>query len=77
MKSYTFLGCTNDGAAYCDRCCPDPDVCEDEHGAIFADSEWDCSPPTCDACGEPIDGVQVIHTPTALGGYCRYCEAEL
>ncbi|KKK54305.1 hypothetical protein LCGC14_3086060 [marine sediment metagenome] len=48
------LGCTFDGAAFCPAHCPDKDRCEDEHGAIFADSEWDCEP-SCDRCSELIE----------------------
>lgn len=77
VKAYTVLGCTNDGAIYCPAHCPDPLNCDQDHGAIFAGSEWDCSPPTCDVnhgsngevLHEPIDGVTVIH----YGDPCTYC----
>ena len=73
MRSFTVLGCSpkDSGSVYCSRCCPDPANCAQFHLAVFADSEWDCSPPTCDKCLEAIDGVNVIHNFT--GDNCEYC----
>jgi len=61
MKAYDVLGCTDDGAAFCKEHCPTPPECEDEHGAIFADSEWDCCGPVCDVCHTEIEGPTVLH----------------
>lgn len=61
MKSYDVLGCVpaDSACVFCKGCCPSPDTCETEHGAVFADSEWDYVP-TCDRCQEPIEGVRII-----------------
>lgn len=72
MKSFDVLGCVNDGAAYCSDHCPDPITCEEGHGAIFADSEWDCAEPSCDACFSPIEGVSILH----YGNPCEYCNLK-
>ena len=88
MQSYTVLGCTNEGAALCRKCCPLPEAkCEENHGAIFADSEWDCNPPTCDVCLERIEGVQIVHYPKnhestfngvlVLTPRCEYCNVTV
>lgn len=66
------LGCTNDGAAYCPKHCPDRERCEIEHGAILRGSEWDCSPPSCDVCLEAIEGPTILH----YGSPCPYCGDE-
>lgn len=72
VKSYTVVGCAPPDGGYvlCPECCPlDPGVCERLHGAVFADSEWECSPPTCDQCHEPLEHVSIIHH----GDPCEYC----
>ncbi len=63
VKCYDVLGCVpaDSGCVYCPDCCPNPAHCEDDHGAVFADSEWD-SYPSCDDCGESIDGVILLTT---------------
>ena len=72
MNATDVLGCTYDGAAYCEDHCPDSVVCKTEHGAIFGDSEWQCSEPVCDTCRELIEGATVIH---GLAWPCEYCGA--
>ncbi len=57
------VGCVplDSGVVFCPDCCPAPNSCEDEHGAIFVGSEWDCAPPSCDACHNVIEEVRIIH----------------
>ena len=61
MKSYTVLGCAppESASTFCIRCCPEPKDCEQTHGAIFADSEWEYEP-TCYQCHEAIEGVRIL-----------------
>jgi hypothetical protein len=77
MRIYNVLGCVDDGAAFCLAHCPNDGggYCEEAHGAIFVDSEWQCPPPACDECGESIEGVTVIHGLQL--DECEYCGTVL
>ena len=72
-SSTTLVGCTFEGAQYHLTHCPERDVleCAAKHGAIFGDSESQCSAPTCDKCGEAITGTRIIHGE--CDDRCEYC----
>ena len=81
MKSYDVVGYTADAETYCGDCCTRKygstkegtfDNEGNEIGAIFADSEWDCSLPCCTICGETLEGPSVIHYPK--DGVCSVCD---
>jgi len=66
MNASDVVGYTYEHDVYCPDCLPggvnpyDPDN-EDEVGAIFVDSEWDCPGPICCSCGEMIEGPTILH----------------
>ena len=70
-KTYEVTGCVSDGAAFCPAHCPDPEVCEEDHGACFLGDEWQCALGACDVCGDLIEG-RVIHDGRD-GAECLYC----
>lgn len=66
---YNAIACVYDGDVYCPNCCPEPDQCEAEHGAVFPDTESQCSVMTCGECEEEID-TTVIH---GSHNPCEWC----
>lgn len=68
MKAWDYEAMTWDASVYCVECLPSGVSREDAY-PIFADSEWDCFPPTCDTCSTIHDYVSIIH----YGDPCEYC----
>lgn len=73
MNATTLIACSppDSGAQYHPDCCPDVDACEDSHSAVFGGAEVQCSPSTCDECGESIEGETILHS--FRRGTCEYC----
>jgi hypothetical protein len=72
MKSFDYEAMSYQGDIYCVSCLPaGVGVDDEEVYPVFADSEWECYPPTCCVCGYEHDYVNTIHQEEDIT--CKVC----